>query len=195
MSKSSFTELIGRVRAGDQQAAADLVAQYEPVIRRVIRLRLTDRRLRSTLDSMDICQSVLASFFLRAASGEYDLEQPEQLQKLLLAMARKKLAFQARKQYAQRRDRRRLEIAPDPQAFVAPSCTPSRQLAARELLQEVHKRLSDQERQMVAWRNEGLAWTDIAERLNGTPEALRKQLARALDRVAADLGIDEINHG
>src|SRR5262245_17131627 len=81
---ASFAELISRVRAGNHEAAAELVRRYEPAIRRVARYRLQDARLNGSLESMDICQSVMASFFVRAASGQFDLEQPEQLQKLLL---------------------------------------------------------------------------------------------------------------
>src|SRR5881394_4022184 len=99
-----FDELILRVRAGDQDAATALVRSYESAIRRAVRFRLTDARLGNLLDSMDICQSVMASFFLRAASGQYELETPEQLLKLLTVMAHHKLVSQARKQYARRRD-------------------------------------------------------------------------------------------
>ena len=38
----SFDELIRRVGAGDQQAAAQLVRDFEPVVRRVLRARLRD---------------------------------------------------------------------------------------------------------------------------------------------------------
>src|SRR5262245_23610315 len=54
----SFDELMRRVRAGDEQAAADLVRRYEPAIRRAVRVRLRDPQLRRLLDSIDICQSV-----------------------------------------------------------------------------------------------------------------------------------------
>ena len=87
----AFEELIRRVRAGDPGAAAELVRNYEPAIRRAVRFRLADARLGSLLESMDICQSVLASFFVRVATGQYELETPEQLLKLLTAMARNKL--------------------------------------------------------------------------------------------------------
>jgi RNA polymerase sigma-70 factor (ECF subfamily) len=49
-------------------------------------------------DSMDICQSVLASFFVRAAAGQYDLQEPGQLIALLFRMARHKLAHQVARQ-------------------------------------------------------------------------------------------------
>jgi RNA polymerase sigma factor (sigma-70 family) len=190
----SFAELIERVRAGDQDAARELVERYEPAIRRAVRFRLTDTRLGAVFDSMDICQSVLASFFVRAASGQYELGQPEQLTKLLVAMAQKKLAFQVRRQRAQRRDIRRTASVEDQNALPGKGQTPSRQVAARELLLEAHKRLSDSERQLVEWRNDGLEWDEIAGRLSGSPEALRKKLSRALDRVAEELGLDEAGH-
>jgi hypothetical protein len=43
----------------------------------------------------------------------------------------------------------------------------------------------------VELRHQGLDWAAIAERQGGSPEALRKRLARATQRVAQELGIDE----
>ena len=40
---------------------------------------------------MDIGQSVMGSFFLRAALGEYDLDRPEDLIRLLISMTRNKV--------------------------------------------------------------------------------------------------------
>ena len=46
MSESTtFADFIGRIRAGDDRAAQELVERYEPVIRREVRLRLKDPRL------------------------------------------------------------------------------------------------------------------------------------------------------
>jgi RNA polymerase sigma factor (sigma-70 family) len=188
----TFDELIRRVRAGDQDAATELVKRYEPAIRRAVRFRLTDARLGALLDSMDICQSVMASFFIRAASGQYELETPAQLSKLLAAMARNKLNSQARKQYAQRRDRRRVAVGDQYEdQFVAAGESPSMVLAARELLQEVHRRLSPDERRLLEMRNQGHDWSTIASEIGGTAVALRRRLSRALDRVAMELGLDD----
>jgi RNA polymerase sigma-70 factor (ECF subfamily) len=187
-----FDELIRRVRAGDQDAATDLVRRYEPYIRRAVRFRLADARLGTLLDSMDICQSVLASFFVRAASGQYELKTPAQLLKLLTVMARNKLNSQARKQHAQRRDSRRVTSGnPDAGQFVAADASPSTEVAVRDLLQEVHRRLSADERRLLELRNQGCDWATIAGELGGGAEALRRKLARALDRVAEQLGLDE----
>src|SRR5882672_7102445 len=99
--ESVFADLLKRVRGGDSDAASELVRIYESAIRVAVRTRLSDPELRRQFDSMDVCQSVLASFFLRAAAGQYDLHDPEQLVALLTQMARNKLAMHARSQYQQ----------------------------------------------------------------------------------------------
>jgi RNA polymerase sigma-70 factor (ECF subfamily) len=188
----TFTDFIRRVRGGDEHAAAELVRRYEPLIRREVRLQLEDRRLRRIFDSMDVCQSVLASFFVRTAAGEYDLERPEQLLRLLVSMARNKLASAARRQYRQRRDNRRVAGGSDGLGEVAGGDpTPSRIFAGQELLDRFRAGLSDEERQVADLRGQGLAWADIAQQLGGTAQARRMQLARAVERVTRQLGLDD----
>jgi hypothetical protein len=58
----------------------------------------------------------MASFFVRAASGQFDLTQPDQLLRRFVVMARRKLAKAERRHRADRRDYRRLE-ARDPDAL------------------------------------------------------------------------------
>jgi RNA polymerase sigma factor (sigma-70 family) len=191
--EETFRLLIRRVRAGDAAAAAELVHQYEPEIRRAIRVRLTDHRLRRVVDSMDICQSVLGNFFLRVAAGQFDLERPEALIALLVTMARNKVRDQARRQHAERRDQRRMATAGAEMLTAVADATdsPSRIVAGKELLEAVHKQLSDEERFLADQRAAGRQWSDIAAELSSSPEALRKRLARALDRVAQTLGLNE----
>lgn len=189
---SDFQDLIRRVRNGDEAAATELVRRYEPAIRRAVRIRLGDTRLGRAFDSMDVCQSVLASFFVRAALGQYQLDAPEQLLKLLAAMARHKLADRVDRERASRRDNRRVaEVRGEMPEVASSASSPSQQVAARDLLQEVMRRLSPEERRLVELRNQGLDWPAISDQVGGSPEALRKRLARATDRVAKELGLDE----
>jgi RNA polymerase sigma-70 factor (ECF subfamily) len=189
----TFDDLIKRLRAGDQAAAAELVQRYEGAVRRTVRFRLTDARLRSVLDSTDVCQSVFASFFVRAAAGQFELHAPEQLVKLLVTMARNKLASQVRREQAGRRDRRRTGVAPAGKEPADTGPSPSREASARELLQEVYRRLTPEERRLVELRNDGRDWAAIAAEMGGTAVLLRKRLSRALDRITRELGIDETN--
>src|SRR5438477_10073875 len=134
-SDPAFAALMRRVRAGDGEAAAELVHRFEPNVRRVIRLRLTDPRLRRLLDSVDVCQSVLANFFVRVAAGQFDLETPEQLLKLLATMARNKFLNLVEKHQADRRDVRRLQTGAYEAlaAVAAEQETPSAVVMGKEL--------------------------------------------------------------
>src|SRR3954466_778564 len=94
---AAFDKLIQQVRGGDEAAAEELVRQYEPAIRRAVRVRLVNPGWRRVVDSVDICQSVMGSFFVRAALGQYDLNSPEQLAGLLVRLARNKVTDLARR--------------------------------------------------------------------------------------------------
>jgi RNA polymerase sigma-70 factor (ECF subfamily) len=180
--------LLGRFRAGDADAAVDLVRVYEPHLRRIIRLRIRDSRLRRLYDSADICQSVLASFFARLSLGQFDLENPQQLVRLLEVMARNAVATQARKAQVTRRDEREIGGSLDLIDPAAPGPSLVDQVAWRELVEMVRDRLTDEERQISDLRSGGLEWTEVAARIGGSPDAARKRLERAFDRVVRDLG-------
>jgi ECF sigma factor len=188
-----FTEFIRRIRAGDEAAAVELVRDYEPLIRREVRLHLEDRRLSRLFDSLDICQSVLASFFVRTAAGQYNLESQSHLLKLLVSMARNKLASAARLHYRERRDTRRLSSrGQDTLSHTAANDgDPGEIVAGRDLLDRFRQCLNAEERQLAEWRSDGISWSEIAVRLGGTPDARRLQLSRAVDRAARELGLEE----
>lgn len=190
---ASFTNFIQQIRAGDDQAAEELVRRYEPLIRREVRLRIEDERLNRAFDSMDVCQSVLASFFVRAATGEYDLDEPQNLVRLLVTMARNKLASKARLEHRQRRDHRRVtETDLDAMNELKDGQpSPSEILSRRELLERMRASLSDEERQIADLRGQGLAWEQVAERLGGSGNTRRMQLTRGIERVARDLGLED----
>jgi RNA polymerase sigma-70 factor (ECF subfamily) len=189
---SSFSDLMQRVRAGDGQAAAELVRLYEPEIRAEVRALLRDRRLRRAFDSLDVCQSVLGSFFARAAEGRYQLQRPEHLLRLLLRMTRNKLATQVRRQRSQRRNYRRqaASVSVEHLEVAARDGDPSQIVAGRELLVEFRRRLSAEERELADLRAAGAAWDAVVVKLGGTSEGRRKQLGRAVERVSLQLGLE-----
>src|SRR5947209_16626529 len=166
MSDDTFIHLITRVRGGDEQAATDLVRRYEPEIRREVRFLLRDPFLRRSFDSMDVCQSVLGSFFLRAALGEYDLNRPEDLIRLLISMTRNKVVDATRRQRAQRRDHRR-STSLDAVDLAAQTPSPSQVVEGRDLLGAFRSRLSDEERHLADLRSRGSEWAEIAHEVGG----------------------------
>jgi RNA polymerase sigma-70 factor (ECF subfamily) len=188
---ADFDSLISRVRAGDADAAAELVKQYEPGIRVAIRTRLFDPAMRRQLDSMDICQSVLASFFIRVAAGQYNLRHPSQLAALLTKMAENKLNWHFRHQMLQRRDVRRIsDHSTETLQLVSTAPGPARQAEARELLQSAWKQMDPTMRRIATRRLKGQTWDQIAREMGGTGESRRKQYERGMDVIARLLGID-----
>ncbi len=194
--RESFEQLIERVRAGDDQAAGDLVRLYEPEVRRFIHFRLTTPALRRLVDSLDICQSVLANFFVHLDKGGLQLEHPDQLRRLLMTMARNKLHDHARRMKAARRDARRLEMGGDASLqHVADAMDgPAEQIMSEELVVALRSRLSDDELYLVDQRFGGRSWSELALELQTSAEALRKRMTRAMDRAATELGLIEEQH-
>jgi RNA polymerase sigma-70 factor (ECF subfamily) len=187
-----FAEFLRRIRCGDAQAARDLVHRYESAIRLAVRTRLTDPVLKRQVDSADICQSVLGSFFVRAAAGQYDLAEPAQLVALLVRMAQNKLANQARYHRRQRRDARLVtgqNGAVERVADVGPA--PDQIAAARDLLAAVRAGLTPEERDLADRRGAGQGWAEIATMMGGTAAGRRMQLKRAIDRLAPRLGLTD----
>jgi RNA polymerase sigma-70 factor (ECF subfamily) len=188
----AFHDLMRRVQARDEQAAEELVRLFEPTVRLVVRRRLTDPRLRRLLDSMDICQSVLGTFFAGAANGRFALHTPDQLVKLLVTMARNKLISCTRAQKAARRNPRGVEsLGSGDVESVDPCPTPTQLVADREILKEIRERLSPEELRIADLYAAGRSWQEIAAEVGGRPDQLRMRFRRALDRVRGELGLGE----
>ena len=146
------------------------------------------------LDQSDVCQSVMAQFFVGLWAGRFEIDGPEQLIAIMKTMVRHKIVDQARFWTAGRRDFQRNLSQLDegePIDFASAGPAPSTIVANADMLAEFQRRLSDQERAILALRRQGLDWSEVAERLGGEgPEALRKRFARALDRVGRELGLE-----
>lgn len=183
-----FSELMDRVRAGDEAAATNLLHLYEPEIRRDIRLRLSSPKLRRVVDSMDISQSVFGNFFVRAVYGEFDLEHPEQLLKLLSRMATNKVIDRHRRETARRFKNFVEEPIEDRMVADVNAATASDIVSGVEFLEQFQQRLSVEESEIARLRRDGHAWADIGNKLGKNADALRKQLSRACQRVLGELG-------
>ncbi len=189
MDLDTFQVLVAQVRAGEGQAAAELVRAYEPALLREVRMWLTDPGLRRLVDSADICQSVLASFFLHVATGDFDLQSPSQLVGLLATMAHNSILNHQRRQQTRKRDAGRLvadgSLALEGVADRRPS--PSQAVADAEVIQRALDLLTPEERHVLDERAAGRSWPELAAEMNTTPEALRKNFARAIERVSESL--------
>ncbi len=189
----SIQVLVSRVRQGDEEAARILVQTYETEIRAEIRARFRDRRLRRILETMDIFQSVFATFFTRVALGQYDAEHPAELLRLLVRITRSKVIDQHRRQSAARRDYRRVEsLNDDESAAESPDTDPERQLAVADLVQRIRDRMSENERKVVDLRLAGRSWDEVAQTLDENVDAVRKRFDRAITRASNAANVKDL---
>jgi len=187
---NDLTELLQRVRLGDEHASVEIIRRYESAVRVAVRTRLTDPRLRRQFDSLDVCQSVLASFFFRLTAGAYDLHAPEQLLALLRKMAQNKLGARTRDQFRHRRNVGRLShIAVEQVRLESSEPEPSRQVLTQELLDRALGMMTPEIRAIAVRRMEGELWPRIARAMGGTPDARRKQFERAVNPIADTLNV------
>jgi DNA-directed RNA polymerase specialized sigma24 family protein len=182
-----FAQLVTRAQQGDADAMERLLKEYGDAIQREIRFCLLDQRLRRVVGESDVFQSVIAQFALKLREGQYHFDTPSDLVGLLKTMARTHVAHLARFWQVRRRDLRK-DTQLDAEGITEPAAgdpTASSVAARVELLEHALGHLTDRDRQILYWRQEGVTWPEIARRLTvPSPEALRKQHERALARVA-----------
>jgi RNA polymerase sigma factor (sigma-70 family) len=193
--QTSFSRLLDRLRAGDDDAVRELIECYGDALRREIRFWLRDSRLHRVVGESDLFQSAIFRFNLGLQLGKFVVTTPDELLGLLRTIAQRRVCSTARFWQARRRDVRRDTRLEDAQetTLISSDPTPSRTISEKELIAETLARLPERDRQVVQWRQDDLGWAEIAARLPGTatPEAVRKQYERALARVAAGLGLEE----
>ncbi len=177
-------ELIRRARSGDEAASADLVRRIEPLIQRVIRIRMGPRGRRGPigheLSSADVCQSILQSLFLGLREDRYRFDRPEDLEKLLRVMIRLRVAAKARRSSVRLRtlfDDFEREGWPDS----APA--PEQGVTDQDLVEAILRGFTDVELEILTMWLDGATWADIGLKLGCKADAVRIRTSRALGRV------------
>lgn len=154
-------------------------------------MRIMHSRMRRLMDSEDIRQSVMKSFFLRFKRGDWEFSTPSQLIGFLLEMTRNKVANHVRKAVAMKRGGDE-EIEPLSNAsFTFIDDSPLDAAIENEIGVQVNERLDAVEKELIQLRREGADWKQIGEQCQMSPEAARKRYHRMVDRISKELGLDE----
>lgn len=181
----SVAELMDRVRAGDRNAAAELVERFGPQIRRAIRVRLAGSRLRRVMDSEDLLQSVFRIFWEQHDTVTAD--EPGQLASWLLAVAGNRVAAHGRAAAASKRGGGKADVGSKVLNAVSDNTRgPLSEIAGREMLESLLEKLGPDMRRIAEARSEGVAWEDLALREGTTAEALRKAFTRAVKACSSE---------
>ena len=192
--EDNFVDLIARIQNGDMTAELVFFTRYEAAVRRAARVRFMHSRLRRLMDSEDVRQSVMRSFFMRLRSGDLEIRSPGELVSLLLTMTTHKVADQVRRLAAVKRGGHVEieELGDSEEKFQKEDDSdPETDVAHQEIQQLVNDCLSPEEKRIIELRKEGFDWPAIAEQTGTTPEAIRKRHERTIRRLSSELGLDE----
>ncbi|MCA9125728.1 MAG: hypothetical protein KDB22_01540 [Planctomycetales bacterium] len=158
---ASDRSLLGRFRAGDDDAAHSLYMRYAKRLLALTHHR-TSADLATRVDPEDIVQSVFRTFFRRASAGQYDIPEGEELWKLLLVIALNKVRAQGNFHRANRRD-----ISRTQSLSVDSTSEQEDQRLAEQILRmsidEIAAQLPDSSREIIRMRIEGYSIQEIAD--------------------------------
>ena len=148
-----FPDLIRQIRSGDQIASEELVRRFEPLIQRVVRIRMRQRgdrdRLLREVGASDVCQSVFTSLFRGLRENRYKLDQPNDLERLLQVMIRFNVATKARRSSVRLRE---LFDDFEQQGWIDSRPLPDHQADLQDLIEHIQAQFSAEELEILtAW--------------------------------------------
>lgn len=189
---SSFADLMGRLRAGDQDAAREVFDRFVQSLVSLAR-RQFDAVLRRKVDPEDVVQSAYKSFFLRFGEGKLHVRDWDNLWGLLTVITLRKCFDRVEYHQAERRDVRR-ESPAQPAGdgaepwweAIAREPTPDEAAVLAETVEGLLRDLTPDERPVLEMSLQGYTTAEIAAAL-GRPERsvrrLREQVRKRLERM------------
>lgn len=178
-------DLIERCRSGDQDAARELfdayVARLVPLARRRI-----SQRLASRVDPEDIVQSVFRTFFARLKDDKFEINDQDDLFRLLMRITVHKTLRQIAHHKAAKRDPS-LELAQSDSAqeqllqLLTTEPTPEATVTFLDQLEHFMGQLQATDREILTLRLQGFSTEEIAQKLGSYDRKIRRVLERIRD--------------
>ena len=185
--------VLDRIRAGDEAAAAELLARHEAEVRLVVRRQLP-RLLRSRFDSLDFLQSVWGDFFQRVRTEPTDFDNARHLVAFLARAAKNKVIDEYRRAGSLKQDMHREEpiwSGPDgPRELPSGLDTPSQVAEAREAFGRLRDLLPEDRRAILELKAEGLTSREIGDRLGISERTVQRAIEDLRRRARIDIDDD-----
>jgi RNA polymerase sigma-70 factor (ECF subfamily) len=188
-SQDSFDSLMGRLRAGEEEAAAQLFRRYSRRLIGLANSRL-DRLVRQKLDPEDVMQSVFNSFFCRHRDGDWDLANWNGLWSLLAQITIRKCGRRVVHYRGERRDVRREARArqdQDESAFFHEAInrepTPDEAAMLAETIELLLGEVEGYHRDIVQMSLQGATCAEIAIQTGVTERSVQRVLKRIRARI------------
>jgi RNA polymerase sigma-70 factor (ECF subfamily) len=181
--EDSFTSLMTRLQARDEDAAARVFQRFAHRLAGLARLHL-DERLRRKVDPEDVLQSVFRSFFLRQGEGQFVLKSWDGLWALLTVITIRKCGRVAEHFRAAKRDYR-VEVRagssatePGVEELFAADPSPEEAALLTDLVERLLRDLGKQDGEILSLALQGFTPGEIAQRLDRPTRIIRRALQR-----------------
>jgi RNA polymerase sigma-70 factor (ECF subfamily) len=186
--------LLGRLAAGDTEAAAGLFRAYAPYLRVIVRRHLS-LPLRAKFDSIDVVQAVWADLVKGFREAPWRFDDPGRFRAFLVTMTRNRFLDWVRHHRQALEHERRLPWDEFDDEATAPGPRPSEVARADELWERMLALCPPGHQPVLRMKRQGLALEEIAARSGLHKSSVRRvlyELARRLatqdDRAAAPEG-------
>ncbi len=179
-------------RKGDETAARELFDRYVNQVMKLARRHL-NRPMASRVDAEDIAQSVFRTFFTRARKGQFQVEEADDLCKLLARITVHKTFRQIA--FHKRAKRDPGAQTGEPQEILmnrlTSGPTPEEAVAFVDHLESFLSKLQPTERKILELRMEGYNNLEIAEQLGISDRKIRRLMER-IRGLAENLGMKAV---
>lgn len=178
-----LSELLERIRCGDEAALMQLLQRYEAQLRVAARV-LLGSKLRAQLDSLDLVQSVHRVLLPGLRAGKYDVSSLDKLLALARTVLRHKVIRNWRRvQCEQASKNGKLADESGAGSGRRSADDPTQAVVREDLKQHILASLIGLDRQIIDLRIQGYSTGEIAEQLDCDPHALRARLSRLRRRL------------
>jgi RNA polymerase sigma factor (sigma-70 family) len=191
MSKSPAGESpLDALQAGDEEAARQLFDRYAEQLVLLARRRIS-QRLSSRIDAEDIVQSVFRTFFHRARQGQFHVEDPDDIVKLLARITVYKtfrqVAFHRRAKRNASQETGQVDDAQEMlMKLLAGEPSPEETAAFLDQLEHFLGKLKAEERQILEMRMEGHSNVDIASHMKVTDRHIRRVMEKVREKAESE---------
>ncbi len=178
-------QLVERLSRGDSEAVEQIVADFEPYLRALVRHSMPTP-LRAKFDSVDVVQSVWVQVLRALRDGAWDVTDRARLRGLLVTVARRRLVSRFRHHGPALEHEQPagagLESLPAP-----PQPRPSEVAQAAELWEKMLALCPPEHHEILRLRRQGLLLGEIAARTGMHEGSVR----RVLRRLARELALEQ----
>src|SRR5262245_28835758 len=183
-------QLIERCRAGDQDAARVLFDSFVERLLPLARRRIS-QRLASRVDAEDIVQSVFRTFFARLKEDQFEIENHDDLFRLLVRITVHKTLRQIAHHRAAKRNPGQ-EMGQSDSAheqllqLLTSEPTPEATVSFLDQLEHFMQQMPEADRRILELRMEGFSTDEIAQKTGSYDRKIRRVLERIRDLAQQD---------